>query len=162
MAHIPYVITSKRKNAYGQVEVFIDPQKNQWAREIVHEISSFVHEENVYLKALKSQLQQTEQLLTTHATIILKSEIPGPALADKATYVLPAKDENLGIVVDGFTDRNRDIKLTWSDGSITRMNTLHPFYDPSAYVVLFPHGNPGFHENLPLKRPNKKTARKNI
>ena len=156
LAHIPYVTTTERKDAHGTIQVFVDPKKDRWTREIIKEISDYVHVENHYLRALKSQLQQSAHLLANGAQIILKSHIPGPTLIEgKATYIVPSNGENLGIVVDGFTNPHQDVKLNWNDGSVSRINCLHPFYDPAAYIVLFPHGSPGFHENIPLKESNK-------
>ena len=156
IAHIPYLITSQKKDGHGRVDVFVDPQKNQWTREILQEISSYVHVENHYLRALKSQLEQSKHLLAEGAQIILKSHVPGPSLIEgKSTYIVPSNGENLGIVVDGFTNPHQDVMLNWNDGSVSRINCLHPFYDPAAYIVLFPHGSPGFHENIRLKNSHK-------
>ena len=155
LGHIPYLTTTERKDAHGTIQVFVDPQKDQWTREIIKEISDYVHVENHYLRALKSQMQQSVHLLANGAEIIMKSHIPGFTLIEgKATYIVPSNGENLGIV-DGFTNPHPDVKLNWNDDSVSRINCSYPFYDPTGYIVLFPHGSSGFHENIPLEQINK-------
>jgi hypothetical protein len=36
------------------------------------------------------------------------------------------------------------------DGHLRRISTLHPFYSPFHYVLLFPDGRDGWHIEIPL------------
>ena len=45
---------------------------------------------------------------------------------------------------------NRDILLHSHEEGLQRISELHPSYDPLHYILLFPKGDDGWHENIPL------------
>ena len=40
------------------------------------------------------------------------------------------------------------------EGGLQKISELHPSYDPLQYVLLFPRGDDGWHENISLTRSN--------
>jgi hypothetical protein len=42
----------------------------------------------------------------------------------------------------------KDIVLNLRDGTVNRMHDLHPSFDALHYVLLFPHGDNGWHVQM--------------
>jgi hypothetical protein len=65
--------------------------------------------------------------------------VPG---ADEVAVILPG---------NGSEDvRGRDIVLRCTDGTLQRVNEIHPAYNALQYPLLFPRGEDGWHTNIPL------------
>src|SRR5580700_7621655 len=74
--------------------------------------------------------------------------------ADGRQYNLPTANE-IAVVVPGNGEEedvssNRDIILRLTGGSLKRISQLSPAYDPLHYVLLFPRGEHGWHDKIPL------------
>ena len=73
---------------------------------------------------------------------------------DARRYNLPTMDEIAAIVPgDGSQDvrAHRDIVLRLQGGGLRRISNLHPSYLPLHYVLFFPHGEEGWHLDIPLQ-----------
>jgi hypothetical protein len=76
--------------------------------------------------------------------------------ADRRRENLPTSDEVTGIIPDEFTGASRrDLILAVREGGqdqprIRIVNVTHPAYMPLHYVLLFPHGDLGWHYDLQL------------
>jgi hypothetical protein len=56
-------------------------------------------------------------------------------------------------------DQNCDIILQLQDGGLQRISHIHPLYSPLHYTLLFPHGDQGWHTNIPIHNvANKKVT----
>ena len=77
--------------------------------------------------------------------------------ADARRYNLPTVEE-IAAVVPGDGSENvrahRDIILRLQGGGLRRISNLHPSYLPLHYVLFFPHGEEGWHLDIPLQLPN--------
>jgi hypothetical protein len=62
---------------------------------------------------------------------------------------LPTADE-VAVILPGDQSQMqaRDIILRKRDGLLLRISNLHPAYTPLYYVLLFPHGENGWHPDL--------------
>ncbi|KIK20564.1 hypothetical protein PISMIDRAFT_105502 [Pisolithus microcarpus 441] len=73
---------------------------------------------------------------------------------DGRRYNLPTVDEIAAIVPgDGseIVRKDRDIILHLQGGGLRCISNLHPSYLPLHYVLLFPHGQEGWHLDIPLQ-----------
>jgi hypothetical protein len=65
-----------------------------------------------------------------------------PTAGDEVTAIIPG---------DGSEERSdhRDIILRLRGGGLRRISQLHPSYSSLHYVLLFPHGEDGWHPAIP-------------
>ena len=72
---------------------------------------------------------------------------------DRRCYNLPTATE-LAVILPGDGDQattSRDIVLFKIGGGIRRINDLHPLYASLHFVLLFPTGQLGWHNNIPYR-----------
>ena len=78
---------------------------------------------------------------------------------DARRYNLPTVDE-IAAIVPGDGSQNvrvdRDIVLRLQGGGLHRISNLHPAYLPLHYVLFFPHGDEGWHLDIPLQDVNNR------
>ena len=78
---------------------------------------------------------------------------------DARRYNLPTMDE-IAAIVPGDGSQNvrvdRDIVLRLQGGGLRRISNLHPSYLPLYYVLFFPHGEEGWHLDIPLQDVNNR------
>jgi hypothetical protein len=99
-----------------------------------------------------------------HARIILQP------IADRRRYNLPTADEVAAIIPgngDEDVDKHREIilrlKTPVQGSSLTRISHLNLSYAPLHYVLLFPHGEQGWHDDIPSQPgPNGEIRAPNI
>ena len=46
------------------------------------------------------------------------------------------------------------VQLQLRGGGLKHIDSLHPLYDPLAYVLLYPEGNYGYHLSLSQRQPD--------
>ena len=72
---------------------------------------------------------------------------------DLRRYNLPAANDEVAAIIpgDGSEARSdhRDIILRIRAGGLRRISHLHPSYSTLHYVLLFPHGEDGWHPKIP-------------
>ena len=72
---------------------------------------------------------------------------------DLRRYNLPAANNEVAVIIpgDGSEERSdhRDIILRFRGGGLRRISHLNPAYSTLQYPILFPHGEDGWHINIP-------------
>jgi hypothetical protein len=72
---------------------------------------------------------------------------------DLRRYNLPTANDEVAAIIpgDGSEERSnhRDIVLRLNGGGLRRISQLHPSYASLHYVLLFPHGEDGWHTDIP-------------
>jgi len=72
---------------------------------------------------------------------------------DRRRYNLPVAENELALILPGDEDIRvdpRDILLRKRAGGKMHISELSPLYHPLHYVLLFPYGEPGWHDKMPL------------
>lgn len=71
---------------------------------------------------------------------------------DKRKYNAPTSSEVAVLIQGEPTDiqAKRDIIIKKNSGHLQNISSLHQSYDPLHFVLLFPHGCPGFHIYIPF------------
>ena len=131
-----------------------EAKKVSWALQILRRLQSFVKEKNLFLNQLQSVIDQPNYKYATPTKIILRAEL-SKANAHPGTYVCQS-NHVMGIVVDAHPKNKREVVLTWDTGEISFIDEKHSLYDPSAYAVLFPKGQPGFCRYMKSQNPRCK------
>jgi hypothetical protein len=72
-----------------------------------------------------------------------------PRAAEVAAIIPDARDD----VHESERSNHRQIIVRKRDNGLQYLNEAHPAYDPLHYVLLFPRGEPGYHNDLPLYHP---------
>ena len=112
-----------------------------------------LHNINFYVQ----QYQQAADILTADPSKELRLIFKAKGSKNvKKQYSLPDVGD-VGILAPGDLTEPRDIVLYPSKSAhpsgraTVRINQYHPMYDPTAYVLLFPHGDEGYSLPAPLK-----------
>ena len=74
---------------------------------------------------------------------------------DLRRYNLPTADDEVAAIIPGdgseIRSDHRDIVLRLKGGGLQRISYLHPAYASLHYVLLFPHGEDGWHTGIPAQ-----------
>lgn len=72
---------------------------------------------------------------------------------DSRTYNLPCANEIAALIVGDFDNQEgaRDIVVETRSKKLQRISELHPLHLPLQYPLLFPYGEDGYTENIPLR-----------
>ena len=77
------------------------------------------------------------------------------AIKDLRRYNLPTANDEVAAIIpgDGSEEHSNhhDIVLRLRGGGLQRISNLHPSYSTLHYVLLFPHGEDGWHLNIPVQ-----------
>ncbi|KAF8099156.1 hypothetical protein N665_0250s0018 [Sinapis alba] len=68
-------------------------------------------------------------------------------------YDLPTSDEIAGLIVGDFSldSLARDVVVEFKSSALQRISDLHPLLKSLQYPILFPYGEPGYHERIPYQ-----------
>ena len=86
---------------------------------------------------------------------MLVSDFVQKGTKDLRRYNLPNANEEVAAIIpgDGSEERSnhRDIVLHLSGRGLRRISQLHPSYSSLHYVLLFPYGEDGWHNDIPAQ-----------
>jgi hypothetical protein len=124
----------------------------QCERAVMGELQDMLHNVNPFVPIY----QQAYQVMSSkppeeHHNLAVRLHMSDSA--DGRRYNLPTANE-IAAVVPGNGEEDvsshRDIILRLIGGSLKRVSQLSPVYDALHYVLLFPRGEHGWHDELPL------------
>ena len=92
--------------------------------------------------------QEARAVASQNIAIKIASNIVAP-IGDVRTYNVPAVPEVAALIVENDNAETRDLIIRKNGGGLLRIWETSPSYDALSYPVLFPHGAPGWHNNLP-------------
>jgi hypothetical protein len=127
------------------------------------ELTEVLEEVNRYVPIYKTARDQllTVGLHTATTSLTADMALVMPAGADPRRQNLPTVSEVAAVVPDvgpGISTA-RDIWLTLrtpeGGSSLRRLSVCHPSYLPLHYVLLFPYGDPGWHDGMELHDPDQ-------
>ena len=150
-----------RPVAYAQLYIH-DPQEQLAQRQannptlipaIMAEIQGILHTSHPYVELYKQAYQiMREKPPEEHDTVAIR--LHAERTQDLRRYNLPAAGDEVAAIIpgDGSEARSdhRDILLRLRGaGGFRRISHLHPSYSSLHYVLLFPHGEDGWHPAIP-------------
>jgi len=122
-------------------------------RTIMRELQDMLHRHHSGVALYKQALELTKDMPADHQCKIALQYLPG---TDRRRYNLPTISGEIAAVVPGTGEEfsnSRDIILYRKEGALKRISEIHPFYPSLHYVLLFPHGQMGWHPNIPYYVP---------
>ncbi|KAL6507516.1 hypothetical protein OROGR_023711 [Orobanche gracilis] len=74
---------------------------------------------------------------------------------------MPTADEVAALIVGDFDDmeHGRDVVVKMNDGFLTRIHETHTAFIPLQYPLIFPYGEDGFREDIPISELFRKMGR---
>jgi hypothetical protein len=129
---------------------------------IMTQLQAMVHETHPYVRLYKQAFEIMREKPADEqqdVTIRLRAD----RNQDLRRYNLPTADDEVAAIIpgDGSEERSdyRDIIVRLQGGGLQRISQLHPSYSSLHYVLLFPHGEDGWHKDIPAHRGANGTRR---
>ncbi|OIT07789.1 hypothetical protein A4A49_34833, partial [Nicotiana attenuata] len=121
---------------------------NQLHAEIVNDLKQMLDENNVLAKSFRMVRDQFQ----TDGTSNVRLRLIGKRGSDGRRYNLPTVSEVAALIVGDFeqTRSDRDIIVESQSGQLQRINELNAAYLGLQYPLLFPYGEDGYREDIPL------------
>lgn len=125
---------------------------------IVADIKAVLDQCNPYVKTYRMIRDKIQEENLSN----FKLRLIGKSGRDSRTYNVPTVSEVAALIVGDFdaADYDRDIIVEYQTGALKRISLLSKFYLPLQYPLLFPNGEDGWTENIPLKDDPKNNTRK--
>uniref|UniRef100_A0A0D3DL02 Helitron helicase-like domain-containing protein n=1 Tax=Brassica oleracea var. oleracea TaxID=109376 RepID=A0A0D3DL02_BRAOL len=134
---------ANRKKAFlgGSTAATID---DKTLSELIH----MLDEHNPLAKTFRHARDRYEASKTEEFTITLKSQ-----RHRGRQYDLPTSDEIAGLIVGDFSVDSlaRDIVVEFKSLGLQRISDLNPLLMSLQYPILFPYGEPSYHERIPYQ-----------
>ncbi|CAH9100410.1 unnamed protein product [Cuscuta epithymum] len=129
---------------------------------IVEDLKKTLDEHNVLVKSFRMAGKKIRE----EGCVDFKLKLIGKRAKDARTYNLPSVSEVAALIV-GDLDLSlgeRDIVVETCAGGLQRINELHPSYFALQYPLLFPYGEDGYREDIPLskKKIDHSRGRQNV
>jgi hypothetical protein len=120
-------------------------------RHIMAQLLAFIKSENILYESFKLACENRTIDDAPEYRLILSAGVK-PSLAFTGAYNMPTSDQIAAVVpvrqVGAASTSTRDLILCLHDGSVQFISDMHQFYDALHYVLMFPHGDRGWHEEL--------------
>lgn len=77
-------------------------------------------------------------------------------------YDMPTTDEIAGLIVGDFSKNigERDVIVHHKSSGLQQISDLHPLFMTLQYPLLFPYGEIGFHEGIPVVESEENTRKR--
>ena len=118
---------------------------------IMTNLQAMLHENHPYVLLYKYAHQiMMEQPLEHRQTV--RARLRADVAQDRNRYNLPTADE-VSVIIPGDgseeVSEHRDVIVRLHGGALHRISHLNPAYSPLHYTLLFPHGDHGWHKDIP-------------
>ncbi|OIT07740.1 hypothetical protein A4A49_62867, partial [Nicotiana attenuata] len=129
---------------------------NQLHAEIVNDLKQMLDEHNVLAKSFRMVRDQFQVDRSSNVRL----RLIGKRGSDGRRYNLPTVSEVASLVVGDFEQSrsDRDIIVESQSGQLQRINELNAAYLGLQYPLLFPYGEDGYREDIPLNEKDESTG----
>uniref|UniRef100_A0A1U7WS63 Uncharacterized protein LOC104230347 n=1 Tax=Nicotiana sylvestris TaxID=4096 RepID=A0A1U7WS63_NICSY len=129
---------------------------NELHAEIVNDLKQMLDDNNVLAKSLRMVRDQFQEDRTSNVRL----RLIGKRGSDGRIYNLPTVSEVAALIVGDFeqTKSNRNIIVESQSGQLQRINEFNASYLGLQYPLLFPYGEDGYREDIPLNNINDSTG----
>ena len=138
---------NRRENAAHNHMDGLDPQVMGILDTVLRENHALVRQFNTAFERLRLQADQHPDVPTE-----LRAVIRLETGTDPRRYNAPTADD-VAVILPGdgsIVPDSRDLVLQYRGGGLKRIYETNASYQPSVYVLLFPHGEHGWHPGIPL------------
>lgn len=121
---------------------------NNLHAEIVSDLKAMLDENNVFVKTFR----MAREKIVDAGQSDVKIKLIGRRGRDARTYNLPTVSEVAALIVGDFDESlgDRDLIVETRSGVLKRINELNASYLGLQYPLLFPYGEDGYREDIPL------------
>ncbi|XP_070008699.1 uncharacterized protein [Nicotiana sylvestris] len=121
---------------------------NKLHAEIVSDLKQMLDDNNVLAKTFRMVRDRFQENIDSN----VKLRLIGKRSTDGRRYNLPTIPEVAALVVGDFevSGSDRDIIIETQSGQLQRINELNAAYLGLQYPLLFPYGEDGYREDIPL------------
>ena len=159
---------------FAQIYIY-DPQEQLAQRQrnnpnlnpaIMAEIQGVLDTSHPYVELYKQAYQiMMEKPPEEHNTVAVR--LHAERTQDLRRYNLPTANDEVAAIIPGdgseVRSDSRDIILRLRGGGLRRISQIHPSYSTLHYVLLFPHGEDGWHTAIPIQIiPGRKHRSPNV
>lgn len=111
---------------------------------------------------LAKSFRRVRDFLTKHSSSNISLRLFRNRSKDARTYNLPTTNEVAALIVGDFDNLEcgRDVIIKKIGGELTRIHETHPAFIPLQYPLLFPYGEDGYQENIPISEEAMQVRRK--
>ena len=132
-------------------------------KDIMKELQEMLHQVNPYVKDLKHVMDLPDNQVQNLKFVLKTNSKPTPKHV-KGRYNLPTCNE---VAVIQLNDEigSGDVVIYRKDGIKQHISNMNRSYDPLHYVLLFPHGEDGWRDNITVVKitgKNNKEVVKNV
>ena len=129
-------------------------------------IQAVIHQSHPYMELYRQAFEvMSEKPPEERSTVAMR--LCAERHQDLRRYNLPTANDEVAVIIPGDGSEecsdHRDIILRLRGGGLQRMSHLHPSYSTLHYPILFPHGEDGWHIDIPAhgerRRAQKVTQR---
>jgi Helitron helicase-like domain at N-terminus len=122
---------------------------------LTRQLQTMLHEYNPYVAVF----QQAHEIIASkpaHERLDVSAALTMQESNDPHRYNIPTVREVAAIIPDGFGQEGgtKDLIVRYKDSALRRISDCSPLYQPLYYVLLFPHGESGWHPEIPLVDTN--------
>lgn len=141
-----YFIEDLNFQAQSRCNIF----ENNIDKDLITELQSMLHRNNVYIKDFKSAMEHVPRDCVNLKIIIRSDKKP----VDQHTrrYNEPTSSE-VAVLIIGQEFNTRDIVLNLRNNKIQRIKEIHRSYDCLQYPLIFCYGEDGYSINIPQINP---------
>ncbi|RAL48753.1 hypothetical protein DM860_001073 [Cuscuta australis] len=130
---------------------------------LVEDLKNMIDEHNV----LAQSFRRARDFMNSDPTSNVSLRLLRSRARDSRNYNIPTVDEVVALVVGDFNSSNeeRDIIVTKRNGFLQKIHETHTAFIPLQYPLLFPFGEDGYQENIPIRESfwvNKEVKRPRI
>ena len=123
---------------------------NKISDNTMRQLQTMLHDCNPYVTVF----QQAHQIIAAkpaHKRTDLAAALDLQETDDRRRYNMPTVRKVAAIIPDDVDQEgfSRDLIVRYSDSSPRRISDCNPMYLPLHYVLLYPHGEPGWHPKIP-------------
>lgn len=126
--------------------------------EIVRDLKKMLDEQNVLAKSFR----MARDRFNSETIVNMKLRLIRNRISDGRRYNLPTASEVAALIPGDIGPDNfeRDIILETQSGLLRRISELHTAYLPLQYPLLFPKGEDGYRDDVPLNDEKGSSSRK--
>nr|XP_029145224.1 uncharacterized protein LOC114924536 [Arachis hypogaea] len=144
-----YIVDSQNE-VHNRMSAIRGEDNKNIDEDIVRDLKKMLDEKNVLVKAFR----MVRDSMGKESNSTIKLRLLGKRGKDGRRYNLPSTDEVAALIVGDFDidKTDRDIVVETQSGRLQRINQLNPAYLGLQYPLLFPYGEDGYKEDIPLNK----------
>ena len=112
----------------------------------IRQIQQLLHKVNPFVHSYKAVSKLDPKTIADKRLVLRRDK--KPARAHNRQYNLPIASNEIAIITINDSLQPSDVIIHRQGGGIWRISELNRCYDPLHYVLLFPHGEDGWHGDM--------------